>query len=92
MRDKARLLAIACAVPLLAGLLSGCVIRPVADRPVPTPTELTLAEQAASLPAPELAPQVDVASVGATATPQTAMATALLLEVKGARTQDGVHP
>lgn len=57
--------------------------------PSPTPTVPSLADQAASLPAPELAPQVDVAAAGANASPQTAMATALLLQVKGRAPKTG---
>ncbi len=46
-------------------------------------------EQAGELPPPELAPTVDVASVAATAPPQTALATAMLLEVKGRAPRTG---
>lgn len=55
----------------------------------PSPTVPSLADQAALLPAPELAPQVDVAAAGANASPQTAMATALLLQVKGRAPKTG---
>jgi len=57
--------------------------------PTPTPTEPSLEEQAAALPAPELAPGVDVQAVTSTAAPQTALATAMLLEVKGRAPKTG---
>jgi len=57
--------------------------------PTPTPTAPSLADQAALLPAPELAPEVDVAAAGAKASPQTALATALLLQVKGRAPKTG---
>lgn len=57
--------------------------------PTPTPTTPSLADQAAALPAPELAPQVDVAAAGTNAAPQSALATALLLQVKGRAPKTG---
>lgn len=54
-----------------------------ATQPSPTATEPAPQEQADVLAAPELAAEVDVDSVTALAVPQTALATATLLEVKG---------
>src|SRR5450759_980803 len=60
-------------------------------QPSPTPTEPSLQEQAALLPAPELAGGVDVQSAASTAAPQTALATAMLLEVKGRAPKTGYN-
>ncbi len=62
---------------------------PATPTPTPTPTAASLADQAAALPAPELAPQVDVAAAGTNAAPQSALATALLLQVKGRAPKTG---
>ena len=69
----------------LAVLLAGCA----ATASPAAPASSTLAEQAAALPAPELAAGVNVASAGAGAHAQTALATALLLEVKGRAPKTG---
>lgn len=60
-----------------------------ASTPGPTSTEPSLEEQAAVLPAPEPAPAVDVQAATSAAAPQTALATALLLEVKGRAPRTG---
>ncbi|WP_258725257.1 GmrSD restriction endonuclease domain-containing protein [Cellulomonas sp. NS3] len=57
--------------------------------PTPAATAPTVEELAAALPAPELAPAVDVLAVTAAAVPQTALATAALLEVKGRAPRTG---
>jgi len=67
-------------------LLAGCGATPGAT---PSPTGSSVAEQAAALPAPELPSKVDVGSVGAAAAPQSALATALVLEVKGRAPKTG---
>jgi len=68
----------------------------VAPEPSVTPDATASAppsieEQAAALPTPEPAPDTDVAAVEASATPQTALATALLLDVKGRAPKTGYH-
>ncbi|SFK19233.1 DUF1524 domain-containing protein [Cellulomonas sp. KH9] len=55
----------------------------------PTPTPPTLEQQAASLPAPELAPEVDVVAAQQSAAPRTALAVVALLEVKGRAPKTG---
>src|SRR5450759_3466384 len=65
-------------------------VSPIAQ-PSPTPTEPSLEDQAALLPAPELAGGVDVQSAASTAAPQTALATAMLLEVKGRAPKTGYN-
>jgi len=62
-----------------------------APTPTPTPTEPSLQEQAAVLPAPVLAAEVDVQSAASTAAPQTALATAMLLKVKGRAPKTGYN-
>jgi len=69
---------------------SASKVSPTAQ-PSPTPTEPSLQEQAAILPAPVLAPEVDVQSAASTAAPQTALATAMLLEVKGRAPKTGYN-
>jgi hypothetical protein len=79
------------AVLLAAVLLAGCSAEADEARPMaaatteaPEPTETP-----APLPSPELAEPVDVAAVTSTATPQTALATVPLLEVKGRAPKTG---
>ena len=76
---------LAVGVVTLVLLLAGCA----GTASPATPTGSTLAQQAAALPAPELAAEVNVASAGAGAHAQTALATALLLEVKGRAPKTG---
>ncbi|MBO0926770.1 DUF1524 domain-containing protein [Cellulomonas sp. zg-ZUI199] len=57
--------------------------------PAPTPTPPTLEQQAAALPAPELAAEVDVVAAQQSAAPQTALAVVALLEVKGRAPKTG---
>jgi len=69
---------------------SAPTVSPTAQ-PSPTATERSLQEQAAILPAPVLAAEVDVQSAASTAAPQTALATAMLLEVKGRAPKTGYN-
>ncbi|OIQ80431.1 excalibur calcium-binding domain protein [mine drainage metagenome] len=82
----------ACAAPregtAPSATLAGSTTSPTAQ-PAKSPTEPSLQEQADQLAAPELAATVDVTSVGATAAPQTALATAMLLAVKGRAPKTG---
>ena len=55
----------------------------------PAPTPPTLEQQAAALPAPDLAPEVDVVAAQQSAAPQTALAVVALLEVKGRAPRTG---
>ncbi|KGM02878.1 hypothetical protein Q760_10985, partial [Cellulomonas cellasea DSM 20118] len=57
--------------------------------PAPAATAPSVEELAAALPPPEPAPAVDVQAVTAGAAPQTALATAALLEVKGRAPRTG---
>ena len=82
----------ACAAPreatTSAATLAGSTASSTAQ-PAHSPTEPSLQQQADQLAAPELAATVDVTSVGATAAPQTALATAMLLAVKGRAPKTG---
>ena len=80
----------ACAAPsLVPRATAASSTASAAAQASPSPTGPTLQEQADQLAAPELAATVDVTSVGASAAPQPALATAMQLTVKGRAPKTG---